>query len=567
MAHIKGIDRNQGVLFPEYLDDYIEPDAPVRLFDAFVGSLRLGKMGFTNVSPSQVGHPSYDPATLLKVLLYGYFYGVRSSRKLARECRCNVELMWLTGKLFPDFRTLSDFRKDNISHMEEVFKEFNRFCIRKAILSKSYISIDGSKFKAVNAKDQNFTRSKLDDRLAYLNKNIHAYMKALEEADAEEADERKLSREEIKAKLQELGERKARYEGYLAEMEKTGATQKSVTDPESRLMKCNEGFCVGYNTQTAVDADTHMVVGINVVDSPTDHGQITELAKQVKETMGVDTIEAVADKGYVCSSDTASALENGIVPNVIQMDGSSEINATFEYEEGQVSAEQLASTAPEDIKACLRSGNVPDIYKDILSDPKIIETTHSEYVANDGDILQLSAAQMKETAMKGYFVRDPKRNLVYCPQGCVLRQKCINAQGQIIYYNRLACLRCKHKCTSSPRKEVAFSKDMLVRSCGKVLKGKDAATVLGVENVPFQKTTVRKKFVRYRFKLDEKKMVQRKCLSEHPFGTVKRSLSGSYLLLKGKAKATGEMSLMFLAYNLRRAITMKGVGELVESLA
>lgn len=221
MGYIEKAKRNEALLFPEYLDDYVESDCPVRLFDAFVDSLDLEQIGFDNATPETMGRPSYDPRDLLKVLLYGYFYGVRSSRRLARECKCNVELMWLTGKLTPDFRTLSDFRKDNIKCMEPVFKEFNRYCLKLKILSKSFISIDGSKFKAVNAKDRNFTLNKLDDRLAWLDANIKHYLSALEDADNEDS-ERKMSKEEIEAKLKTLQERKERYEGYLREMESTG---------------------------------------------------------------------------------------------------------------------------------------------------------------------------------------------------------------------------------------------------------------------------------------------------------------------------------------------------------
>lgn len=218
MGYIEKAKRNEALLFPEYLDDYVESDCPVHLFDAFVDSLNLEQLGFAKAIPETMGRPSYDPRDLLKVLLYGYFYGVRSSRRLARKHKCNVKLMWLTGKLMPDFRTLSDFRKDNIQCMESVFKAFNRYCLKLKILSKSFISIDGSKFKAVNAKDRNFTLNKLDDRLAWLDSNIKHYLSALEEADNDDND-RNLTREEIEAKLKTLQERKERYEGYLREME------------------------------------------------------------------------------------------------------------------------------------------------------------------------------------------------------------------------------------------------------------------------------------------------------------------------------------------------------------
>lgn len=227
MEYIEKANRNEALLFPEYLDDYVESDCPVRLFDAFVDSLDIEQLGFAKAMPETMGRPSYDPRDLLKVLLYGYFYGVRSSRRLARECKCNVELMWLTGKLTPDFRTLSDFRKDSIQCMVPVFKAFNRLCLKLKILSKPFISIDGSKFKAVNAKDRNFTLNKLDDRLSWLDSNIKHYLSALEEADDEDSG-RILTREEVETKLKSLQDRKERYEGYLREMEATDRKQKSL---------------------------------------------------------------------------------------------------------------------------------------------------------------------------------------------------------------------------------------------------------------------------------------------------------------------------------------------------
>ena len=370
------------------------------MFDAFVDSLNLQELGFGKSTPEVMGRPSYDPRDLLKVLLYGYFYGVRSSRRLARECRCNVELMWLTGKLTPDFRTLSDFRKDNIQCMEPVFKEFNRYCMRLKILSKSFISIDGSKFKAVNAKDRNFTLNKLDDRLAWLDSNIKHYLAALDEADAEN-DERKMTREEIEEKLKSLQERKARYEGYLREMESTGQKQKSLTDPDAKLMKCNEGYCVGYNTQTAVEDESHMVVGFKVTDCPTDHGQITPLATEVKKDTGAEIIEAVADKGYQSPSDMSAALENGIVPNVIQCDGKTEVDVDFEYNPVPAEEMNLAGIKPEDIKKCLQSGCVPTVYGGVLDNPRIVTVNSTEYTIDEDAVLNMTEEQMVEEARKG----------------------------------------------------------------------------------------------------------------------------------------------------------------------
>ena len=562
MGYIEKTKRNEALLFPEYLDDYVEKDCPVRLFDAFVDSLNLQELGFGKSTPEVMGRPPYDPRDLLKVLLYGYFYGVRSSRRLARECRCNVELMWLTGKLTPDFRTLSDFRKDNIECMEPVFKEFNRYCMRLKILSKSFISIDGSKFKAVNAKDRNFTLNKLDDRLAWLDSNIKHYLAALEEADAE-TDERKMTKEEIEAKLKTLQERKERYEGYLREMESTGQKQKSLTDPDAKLMKCNEGYCVGYNTQTAVEDGSHMVVGFKVTDSPTDHGQITSLATEVKKDTGADIIEAVADKGYQSPSDMSAALENGIVPNVIQRDGETEVDVDFDYNPSEADEIDSTSRDPEDIRKCLQSGCVPEVYDGILDNPRIVTVNSTEYTIDEDAVLKMTEEQMAEEAKKGYLIRDPYRNLVICPEGAILRQKSIKKNGDIRYCNKLACKNCKNKCTTAAFKEADFSKDKLVIK----VKGRDNNNDDRPDTgIKIDKKVVTRQVVRYRFKLDEKKMNERKCLSEHPFGTVKRAIGMSYLLLKGKRKVIGETALMLLSYNLRRAISMRGVENLVKAM-
>ena len=194
MAYKKGSDRRQRVLFPDCIDEYVEADAPVRLFDAFVDRLKMDELGFIRSTPAETGTPGYNPRDLLKLYIYGYFYQVRSSRKLARECKCNVEVMWLLGKLSPDFRTISDFRKDNKEAITKVYKEFNKFCMGLKLFSKSYISIDGSKFKAVNAKDNNLTLSKLDDRIKRLDEHISIYMEELDAYDHEEG--RKLSKDE-----------------------------------------------------------------------------------------------------------------------------------------------------------------------------------------------------------------------------------------------------------------------------------------------------------------------------------------------------------------------------------
>ncbi len=562
MAYKRGQDRHQRIFFPDCINDYVENDAPVRLFDAFVDSLKMDELGFIRSIPADTGAPGYDPRDLLKLYIYGYFYQVRSSRKLARECKCNVEVMWLISKLTPDFRTISDFRKDNKEPIAKVYKEFNKFCLKLKLFSKSYISIDGSKFKAVNAKDNNFTQSKLDDRIKRLDEHIAIYMDELDNYDNEEA--RKFSRAELQRKLAISQERKERYEAYRDQLEQSGETQISLTDPDSRLMKANEGFCVGYNVQTAVDAESHLVAGYQVTNNPTDHGQITSVASEVKADFDTPILETTADKGYESPEDHANALANGIVPNVIQRDGGSTEQVQFDYVEADITDEQKASTKPEDLKACLQAGVVPDAYKDILTDAHTAEIRKYSSDVADSAVLKMTPEEMRAKALEGYFVRDAERNLVYCPQGEILRQKSVKRNGMIRYCNKLACRKCKCKCTVQKFKETDFSKDSLIKATDarrKQLKEENKQT-----SHPSRMRVV-KKVVRYILHLDQKKMDNRKCLSEHPFGTIKRALGQYYFLLKGKLKVTAEMGLFCLSYNLRRAITMRGVSSLVAALS
>ena len=562
MAYKKGKDRRERVLFPDCIDEYVEADAPVRLFDAFVDSLDIKGLGFVRSTPKDTGTPGYDPRDLLKLYIYGYFYQVRSSRKLARECRCNVEVMWLLCKLTPDFRTISDYRKDNKEAIEKVFKEFNRFCDRLRLFSKSYISIDGSKFKAVNAKDNNFTLSKLDDRIKRLDEHSALYMETLDEYD--NAEGRKLPKEELQHKLDVCLERKQRYEGYRDRLEESGESQISLTDPDAKLMKANEGFLVGYNVQTGVDAGSHLIAGYQVTNSPTDHGQITSVASEVKEDYDVPILETTAEKGYESPEDHAEALAKGIVANVIQRDGSCTEQVQYEYKEADITDAQKSSTKPEDLSACLGAGVIPDAYKDILTDVEIAEVR--KYVPNvaDSSVLGMTPEQMRSKALEGYFVRDPECNLVYCPQGEILRQKSLKRNDMIRYYNKHACNNCKFKCTKRKWMEIDFSKDRLIKGMNAKMKQKIKAE--NKDNPKPQRTFKVKKVVRYTLHLDQRKMDNRKCLSEHPFGTIKRALGQYYFLLKGFAKVKAEMALFCLSYNLRRAISLRGVPALLAAL-
>lgn len=561
MAFKKGIERGQVLLFPEAIDDYVAGDSPVRLIDAFVESLNLEKLGFARVSPNDMGRSPYDPKDLLKILIYGYFYGARSSRRMERECKVNVEVMWLTGKLTPDHNTISEFRKNNVKCLKPMFKEFNKYCLKLNMFSLDYVSIDGSKFRAVNSKDRNFTLNKLDDRLKRLDEHIDEYLAALEDAD--ENDGRKLSRQELEDKLSKLQERKTRYEGYLRRLEESGDSQVSLTDPDAKLMKENNGFGVGYNVQTAVDAESHLIAGFQMTNHPTDHGMITSVASEVKQDLGLDSMEATADKGYQDPDDMASALEKGIVPNVIQNSGSSVVDIKYVYETAEVTDEQINSKEEEDIRTCLHAGVVPTCLAAVLSDARIEEVISIHREAVDSDILKMGPAEMIAKAREGFFVRDAERNLVYCPQGEILRQKSLKKNGNIRYCNKLACHRCKAKCTTAKFKEADFPKDCLIKKVGGWNKDDTNDDGTPQSKVVTKKRTV----VKYKLHLDEKKMDNRKCLSEHPFGTIKRTIGENFFLLRKMFKTEGEMALFCLAYNMRRAINIKSLNDLMAVMA
>jgi transposase len=568
MPYIIGTDRNQTVFFPEILNEYINKDNPVRVFDAFVDSLDMETLGFSRHVPAEEGRPGYDPRDMLKLYIYGYFNKMRSSRLLMKEAERNVEVMWLINKLNPDFRTISDFRKEHVKTLKKVFKEFNKLCVEMELYSTEYISVDGSKFKAVNSKDRNFTLNKLDDRLERLDNQIDDYMHLLEKTDANEKDERSFSKEEIEEKIKTLNERKKLYTGYRDTMEQSGDSQLSLTDRESKLMKMNEGYGVGYNVQTAVDSKNYLIAGFDVTSNPTDHGLLEGVAAGVKEDFNLETIEAVADKGYRAGEDLLNCLFNGIIPNVPPTKGKTEIELETIHAAAEITDEMKNSKKAEDIKTCIQSGVIPEIYKDVISEIEIVNQTYyesPEEEANDAaEVKPMSEEEMIGKAKEGYFIRDIKKGRVYCPEGEILRQKSEKKDGSIRYYNKFACAGCVNKCTKSKYKEIDFPVGKLKIECRSIEKPKTNAEDKTVKKSKRTKKT--REVVRFKLKPDRRKLDNRKCMSEHPFGTIKRALNGCYFLLKGRKKTNGEMALLCMAYNIKRAINIRGVRSIMKVL-
>ena len=314
--HVEGLNRNQTALFPDTLEEYVDKENPVRFIDAFVDSLNLEKLGFKHSVPAEVGRPSYDPADLLKLYVYGYLNQVRSSRKLERECHRNVEVMWLMKKLTPDFKTIADFRKDNIDCVKGVFREFVKLCMRLDLYGAKCIAVDGTKFKAVNGLDRNFNRKKLDYRMKEIDKQVSKYLAEVEEEDRREEQANHKHVEVIQEKVQKLMKRKEEYSDILAKLKESKQNEISQVDPDCRLMKNRGRIEPCYNGQVAVDDKNHLIVDYNVTNAPADNCQLSSMAIGAKEILGAKNLEAVADKGYFSFVQIKDCVDNGIIPYV-----------------------------------------------------------------------------------------------------------------------------------------------------------------------------------------------------------------------------------------------------------
>jgi transposase len=322
MSYIAGTDRQQVLLFPETVDDYVGFDNPVRFLDAFVASLDLQALGFVHAAPAVTGRPPYHPGDLLKLYLYGYLHRIRSSRRLEAECHRNVELLWLLRKLAPDFKTIADFRKDNTQGLQAVCRQFTLLCRKLELFGGELFGIDGSKFKAVNSRENNFNEKKLQELLAHADARLAEYLRALDEADAAEPDHATAPRAELERKIAALREKKDWHEELLAELHSSSETQISLTDPQARRMHIREGSVVGYNAQLAVDAKHKLIAAADVTNEPTDLAQLSSMAKAGKEAVGVDQTEVVADTGYYNTAEVSHCVEHGITPYVPKADTS-----------------------------------------------------------------------------------------------------------------------------------------------------------------------------------------------------------------------------------------------------
>jgi len=397
MAYIQGEDRHQVTLFPESVDDYISEENPVRVIEAFVNNLDLVDLGFTRAEAAPLGRPPYDPRDLLKLYIYGYLNRIRSSRRLESEAARNLELIWLLSRLKPDFKTIADFRKDNKTAIRKVFKQFSLLCKEWDLYSQTVVAVDGSKFRASNSKRSNYNEKKLKRHIKYIDEKIDQYLDEIEAGDLAEADTHRPTAEEINQRIKELKERKINYEEMLQNIQESEVKEISATDADARLMIANNnGIEVCYNIQTVVDGGHSLVVDCEVINNPTDHGQLSTMAKRAQEVFETQEIKVLADKGYYSTQELKACQEAGIETYV---------------------AKQRFANRTED------EGFYPNRFS--------YNTEQDNYLCPAGQIL--TAASYRK--IKGQVIGRNYQNYKAC-QACEMRERCTKSKrGRMILRN------------------------------------------------------------------------------------------------------------------------------------
>ena len=443
-----GFDRNQLSFFPTSFDDWIDSDSIVRVIDAFVDSLDLVPFHFKFSQPSSKGNKPYNPKDLLKLFLFGYIKKVRSSRSLMYFSRTNIECIWLIHGITPDFRTISDFRKDNSDNLKSIFYEFN-LSLKDLNCLSSVHSQDGVKIKAVNSKDKNFTLNKLDDRIKNIQNHIQDYLsmvdlndsiedayefmndldkakKIMNEVDDALLHNSSIDKDKYISDLKSYIDKLENYQAIQQSLEKSGSSQISFTDKDSRLMRNNGKFDVCFNNQVLVD-ENHFVSDFQVTNEPADLGTITSVASNAKKVYSFDTITDITDKGYNKHEDMMDALENGVIPEVTPSNkNQTEYLLETVYEDNEITEDIKNSVHPEDIKKCLRAGVIPSIYKDKITSIEVKDKTIFEF-EEDNINDDATEEELREQAINNHcFVRHKQSDKVFCPMGETLRKKSVN---------------------------------------------------------------------------------------------------------------------------------------------
>jgi transposase len=308
---VEGEPRTQATLFPERIEDYIDEDNPVRAIEAFVDALDLVQLGFHGMNPKATGRPAYHPSTMLKLYIYGYLNRIQTTRRLEREAGRNIEMMWLLGRLRPDFKTIANFRRSNGKAIRKVCAEFVGLCRKLDLFSRALVAIDGSKFKAANNRDKNFTPAKLKRRVEAIESSIDRYLCRLDRVDDAEPDAQ-LQSGKLQDKIASLKEEVKRLRALESEVLAAPDKQLSITDPDARSMRSRGTGIVGYNVQTAVDAEHHLIVAHEVTNQNNDRDFLSPMATQARVEMGVEDLEVVADRGYYKSQEIKASEDTGV---------------------------------------------------------------------------------------------------------------------------------------------------------------------------------------------------------------------------------------------------------------
>jgi transposase/IS5 family transposase len=347
MTHISGSARSQLLLLPDSVDDYVGPENPVRFIDAFVDELDLEEAGFIRVQPKSTGRPGYSPADLLKLYIYGYLNRVRSSRRLEAECLRNIEVIWLVRTLKPDFKTIADFRSDNRTAFRTVFRQFVLLCRRLDLFGRELLAVDGTRIKAVNNKNRNFTINALKKFIESADKRLDDYLHRLDEGDAMETGTHGSRTPDLAKKIETIREKRVQYAELLTGLEQSGASQVSLTDPDSRAMASHTKVGVGYNVQIAVDSKNKLIVEQAVGNQVGDVGLLAQTAEPAREVLEVNQIDVVADGGYYKIEDLEACEKAGIIPHVPRPErGQAVNNGFFRKDEFRYNAVRNVYTCP-----------------------------------------------------------------------------------------------------------------------------------------------------------------------------------------------------------------------------
>jgi transposase len=470
---IDGEDRMQQALLPHSLEDYVSAENPVRVIEVFIDELDLAALGFSGMTPAATGRPAYHPSTLLKIYLYGYLNRLQSSRRLEREAQRNIELMWLVGRLAPDFKTIADFRKNNGAAIRAVCRQFVELCRQLGLFTRAVVAIDGSKFKAVNNRDKNYTVAKVTGRMEQVDGSIARYLRALDRADREEGD---VAEARLKEKIAGLRRQMQALKVMEQTVQDAPDQQVSLTDPDARSMATSgKGTAtVGYNVQIVVDAEHHLIVVHEVTNQGSDRHQLAPMAFKAQEATGYQQVTALADRGYFDGDQVLSCEGTGVAPVVPKT---------------------------------LTSGN----------------TKRGLFTGQD-------------------FIYDAEKDHYTCPAGQHLTRGRVRSDrsGDIDQYRHLtACFTCplRSRCTAEKVKRVKRWKH----------EGVLDAMQARLDRMP-DAMGVRRQTV------------------EHPFGTLKAWMGATHFLTRTLDKVRTEMSLHVLAYNLKRMITIFGVGPLMAAI-